>query len=173
VFFPPVAAVAVAGGGGVILVPTLTSGFVVLGTLGVGGILLSQAAEGAGARAPGSGSSGRSSPGPGGGRVPDIPQQPPRPQPRVRHWRLRNIVDNLWHGSTRPDRIGDGTTMAALRNEIRTGRPTQGKFHRAKAQRELRALQRWLDRFGSTSSREDRLAARRLQAELENLLGGP
>ncbi|MGF1661886.1 MAG: PrsW family glutamic-type intramembrane protease [Kineosporiaceae bacterium] len=164
VFFPPVAAVAVAGGG-VILVPTLTSGFVALGTLGVGGILLSQAAEGASTRGRGSGGGG-----PSGGRVPDIPQQPPRPQPRVRHWKLRNIVDNLWHGSTRSDRIGDGTTMAALRNEIRTGRPTQGTFHRDKVERELRALKNWLRQYEKSASEPDVDWARKLRRELESLL---
>lgn len=173
IFFPPVAAIAVAGGG-IVLVPTVTSGFLTLTALGLSGILLSQAVGGAGARGIGSGAGpGRGTrAGPAGDRVPDIPQQPPRPPPRVQHWKLRNIVDNLWHKHDRSDRIGNGTTMDALRNEIRTGRPTQGRFHREKVERELRALKRWLDRFGNTASRQDRLAARKLQAELDNLLGG-
>jgi hypothetical protein len=42
IFFPPVGAVALAEGG-VILIPTITSGFLTLGTLGTAGVVLSQA----------------------------------------------------------------------------------------------------------------------------------
>lgn len=63
VLFPPVGAVALAGGG-VVLVPTITTGFLTLGTLGTAGILLSQAAEPPGSQPSSgqpSGSSGGSS----------------------------------------------------------------------------------------------------------------
>ncbi|MGF1661128.1 MAG: PrsW family glutamic-type intramembrane protease [Kineosporiaceae bacterium] len=169
VFFPPFAAVAVAGGG-VVLVPALSTSFVALGTLGLSGVLLSQAADGASA------SGRRSSPGSAPGRgdpIPDIPQVPPRPKPRVRHWKLRNIVDNLWHHSDRPDRIGDGTTMDALRNEIRTGRSTQRSWHERKAEEALTALTRWWERHRVSASRPDRETAWALIQELRALLRGP
>jgi hypothetical protein len=77
-----------------------------------------------------------------------MPQTPPRPKPQVRDWKLRRIVDNLWKGDRQPNHVGDGTTMDAVRNELRTGRPTEGKYHTEKARTELRALQRWIDRYG-------------------------
>jgi hypothetical protein len=83
---------------------------------------------------------------------------------------LRNIVDNLWHGSDEATRIGDGTTMDALRNEIRTGRPTGGKWHAKKAETELKALNKWLDRYGNKATSTDRGQAYKLRAELQNIL---
>lgn len=164
VFFPPFGAVALAGGG-VVIVPTLTAGFLTLGSLGLAGVMLSQAV---GSTPPTRGGGG----GGGGRSVPDIPQQPPAPKPPVRHWRLRNIVDNLWHGSTRPNRVGNGTTMDAVRNELLTGRPTNGVFHSDKARQAVQALDRWIRQYGPEASRADRLQAHRLRAELLKALGG-
>jgi hypothetical protein len=166
VFFPPsIGLVATTAG---VLVPTIavSSAFATTASLGALGIVLSQAAGNARGTAGTDGGGGGESP------VPDLLQQPPRPKPQVRDWKLRRIVDNLWKGGDNPNHVGDGTTMDAVRNELRTGRPTEGKFHTEKAQNELGALRRWIDRYGSTASRQDRLAAWQLRTELENLLGG-
>jgi len=40
----------------------------------------------------------------------------------VRDWTPRNIVDDLWNGTRNPNHVGDGTTMDAVRNELRTSR---------------------------------------------------
>jgi hypothetical protein len=172
VFFPPsIGLVAVAtAGGATVLVPTVAASgaFTTTAALGVGGIVLSQAAAAGANRAGG----GRSGSGGGSSGVPDMPQKPPARWPQVRHWKLRNIVGNIFKGTRNPDRIGDGTTMDAVRNELRTGRPTEGFFHLEKARTEIRALNRWLERYGPTASREDRLWAWRLRAELQKALRG-
>ncbi len=169
VFFPPSIGLAavVTTTGLEILVPTIavSGAFATTAGLGAMGIVLSQAADNA------SGTGGTSGGG-GGDSVPDLPQQPPRPRPQVRDWKLRRIVDNLWKGTDNPNHVGDGTTMDAVRNELRTGRPTEGRFHTEKAQTELNALERWIKRYGPTASREDTKWAWRLKNELQQLLGG-
>jgi hypothetical protein len=176
VFFPPsFALVAVATEAGMILVPTaaLSGAFVTTAGLGLAGLLLSQAAEqGSGQRSGGSGSSGGSGPRAPDPALPDLPPRPPAPKPQVNHWKLRNIVDQLWKGTKNPNRVGDGTTMDAVRNELRTGRPTGGLFHSGKAREAVNALNNWLQRYGPQVSREDRLWARRLLSELEKALRG-
>ena len=92
--------------------------------------------------------------------------------PQVRDWKLRRIVDNLWKGAENPNHVGDGTTMDAVRNELRTGRPAEGKSHSIKARESIDALQRWDRQFGPRASRQDRLWARRLAYELTQVLGG-
>ena len=109
VFFPPsIGLVATTTG---LLVPTIavSSAFATTASLGALGIVLSQAAGN------NSGTGGTSGGG-GGNSLPDLPQQPPRPRPQVRDWKLRRIVDNLWKGTDNPGHIGDGTTMDAVRN---------------------------------------------------------
>jgi hypothetical protein len=169
VFFPPSIGLAavVTTTGLEVLVPTIAVGGAFATTAGLGamGIVLSQAAGNAGG-------AGGTRGGGSGDSVPDLPQQPPRPRPQVRDWKLRRIVDNLWKGTDNPNHIGDGTTMDAVRNELRTGRPTEGKFHTEKAQTELNALERWIKRYGPTASREDTKWAWRLKNELQQLLGG-
>jgi len=167
IFFPPFGAVALATGG-VVIVPTITTGFVTMGTLGVASILLSQAAG----SVPTPSSGGRGGGGGGGQSSQGIPQAPPRPKPQVRHWRLRRIVDDLWKGTTNPNRVGDGTTMDAVRNEIRTNVPTHGRFHSNKAREAINALDNWLRRYGPEATRTDRLWARQLRQELQRALEG-
>jgi hypothetical protein len=174
VFFPPsigvVAATTTAGT--TILVPTATvsGAFVTTATLGAGSIVLSNAASNAAdAGRPGS---GPGSPGSPGSPVPDIPQKPPAKMPEVRHWKLRRIVDDLYRGTTNSERVGDGTTMDAVRNEIRTGRPTEGRWHSQKARDCITRLDRWLERFGSQATATDREWAYRLRGQLQKALEG-
>jgi hypothetical protein len=162
--FPPFGLM-VTTAGTLVLVPSLTTGFVVTSALGLSGILLAQAVGPGGGGGSGGGSSGGGSSG-----VPDIPRQPPRPKPQVRHHKLRNIVDNLWHGYRSPNRVGDGTTMSAVRNEIRTGRPTGGRFHSQKARESIAALQRWLRDSGPSATRSDRQWAHQLISDLQQAL---
>ncbi|GAB3248875.1 PrsW family glutamic-type intramembrane protease [Kineosporia babensis] len=164
VFFPPSIGLAavVTSAGATVLVPTATmsGAFVTTATLGLAGVMLSQAA---GPGQPGSGNSGG---------VPDLPQKPPAPIPRVRHWRLQNIVKELYKGTTRSNRVGDGTTMDAIRNELRTGRPTGGTFHREKGEVSLNGINRWLRTYERQASSEDVKWARWLKTELQRALKG-
>ena len=157
----------VLGSGATVLVPTaaVSGGFTALSVLGVSGVLLSQAVGNSGG--------GAARPPTGGGRsVPDLPRTAPPAKPAVHHWRLRRIVDDLWRGTANPSRVGGGTTMDAVRNEILTGRPTRGRFHLDKARQSIGRLTDWLDEFGSSASRTDRQWAWRLRAELERASRG-
>ena len=171
-FFPPSIGLVpvITSAGLAILVPsaTMSGAFATTAGLGVGAIVLSQASGGS----DGGAGSGRPSGSGSGQRISDLPQKPPAPRPEVTNWRLRNIVDDLWKGTRSGNRVGDGTTMDAVRNELRTGRPTEGVFHSEKAQQSINALNRWLRNQGPQASREDRLWAWRLRAELQKALRG-
>jgi hypothetical protein len=167
-FFPPSIGLSavVLSTGATVLVPTVTAsgGFAALSLLGLSGVMLSQAVGNSGGGTP--------SPSGTGSAVPDLPPRPPPPKPAVHHWRLRRIVDDVWRGTSNPSRVGDGTTMDAVRNEVATGRPTHGRFHLDKARQTVNRLTNWLDEYGSSASRTDRQWAWRLRAELERALGG-
>jgi hypothetical protein len=132
--------------------------------LGVGGVMLAQAVANSGGAV--------SLPAAGLGSVPDIPRQPAPAKPPVHHGRLRRIVDDLWQGTANPGRVGDGTTMDAVRNEVLTGRPTNGRFHLDKARHAHARLTTWLDEYGSSASRTDRAWAWELRARLQRSLEG-
>jgi len=65
-------------------------------------------------------------------------------KPTVSNERLQNIVNNLYKGQGGQNTVGNGTTMDAVRNEIKTGNPTNGRFHTQKLNESLTALQRRL-----------------------------
>lgn len=91
------------------------------------------------------------------------------PTPQVENPKLKNIVRDLYRGTTSPDRVGTGTTADALRNEKATGDATGGKYHTEKANVYSRALRRVLrDRSLSES---DRRVAQSLYDDLQNALG--
>ena len=85
--------------------------------------------------------------------------------------KLSTVVENLYKNADSPRRVGDGTTMDAIRNEIRTRRPTSGKYHITKGQESLRGLQNWLRR-NPGASEADRSVARNLVDQLHDALGG-
>jgi hypothetical protein len=62
--------------------------------------------------------------------------------------------------------------MDAVRNELLTGRPTSTLYHSNKAREAVRALDTWIRRYGPEATREDRLVAWKLRAELLKALGG-
>jgi len=65
-------------------------------------------------------------------------------KPNVSNGKLKNIINDLYKGQGGRNTIGNGTTMDAVRNEIKTGLPTNGKFHTQKLNDYLNALQRRL-----------------------------
>ena len=93
------------------------------------------------------------------------------PKPQVSSTKLLNYVDNLWKGTTNPNRVGDGTTMDAIRNEIATGVPTGGRMHTIKGQETLNGLNNWLRRNPDAPA-HDRLVAQSLADELTEVLRG-
>lgn len=94
-----------------------------------------------------------------------LPSGPSAGVPSVLNEKLRNIVNNLYKGVTNPKRIGDGTTMDAVRHERATGQPVHGKYHSQKAADSARALTNWLAK-NPNASRPDRIEAQRLLDEL-------
>ncbi|WP_040422169.1 hypothetical protein [Actinopolymorpha alba] len=87
----------------------------------------------------------------------DIPKRPPPPKPNATNPRLKNIIDNLWKHAGKPGTAGDGTTFDALRNELLTGRPSNGIFHMQKAIESMRGLQKIIDN-PSTSAADRQIA---------------
>ena len=81
---------------------------------------------------------------------------------------LKNYVDHLFKGTVNEKRIGDGTTMDAIRAELATGLDTHGKLHITKGSQILRGLERWLRMHPEASS--DRDIASSLVTELKDVL---
>ncbi len=165
-------ALALAGGGVTVSAGAISASAAVNAVAGgtaalASGIWLAEAAQGASGSGSRGGSSGSGS---GSNRVPDIPQQPPAPKPQPKgDDKLRNIVNNLWHKHDSPTRIGDGTTMSAVRNELRTGRPTGTKYHIGKAKQTAKDLGEWL-RKNPGASKHNRNIAENLVRRLNNAL---
>ena len=106
-----------------------------------------------------------------GSMIPDMPQKAPALPPAVVNSKLGNFVTNVYKGTANRRRIGDGTTMDAVRNELVTGRPSGKVFHSVKAQETIDGLQNWL-RLNPTAAPADRDVAKELIQELRNALGG-
>ncbi|WP_328995309.1 hypothetical protein OG394_12065 [Kribbella sp. NBC_01245] len=93
------------------------------------------------------------------------------PTPQVGSTKLQNLVDNLYTGTTNPNRVGNGTTMDAILNEIAMGVPTRGRMHMTKGKETLSGLKNWLRR-NPDAAYYDRLVAQSLTDELSLVLRG-
>lgn len=93
----------------------------------------------------------------------------PRSVPGVDDPKLTNYISNLFKGVTRPDRVGDGTTMDAIRHELATGEAVHHRRHITKGRETLRGLESWL-RTHQDASRQDRRVAEDLINELQEAL---
>lgn len=99
-----------------------------------------------------------------------LPKKEPAVKPKVGDAKLSNIIDDLYKGVKNRDRVGDGTTADAVRNERLTGQPTHGFWHTKKAEDSLRGLENWLRR-NPHASPSDRAIAEREIANLRDALG--
>ena len=77
-------------------------------------------------------------------------------KPTAENEKLNNIIDNLYHGSKNPS-VGNGTTMDAIRNEILTHKPTNGKWHFKKGQESISGLSKLIN-SGNLSSSDEKIA---------------
>ena len=93
------------------------------------------------------------------------------PTPKVSSTKLQNLINNLYKGTTNPNRIGNGTTMDAIRHELATGVPTAGRMHTIKGQETLNGLRNWLQR-NKDADYYDRLVAQSFAHELSLVLRG-
>jgi hypothetical protein len=105
-----------------------------------------------------------------GKQVADLPPRLPKPKPSAGSSKLQNIVDDIWKHAGRPGSKGDGTTFDALRNEIRTGKPSAGKFHYQKAADLMSGLQKVI--ADPATSAADRQLARDLLEQFSDAWKG-
>ena len=88
--------------------------------------------------------------------------------PSVLDPELKGLVDDLYKpGAT----VGSGSTAAAVREEARTGLPVGGRWHAAKAQQYIKALEDWLQKHPIAAS-GDRAAAENIVKDMKNALSG-
>ena len=98
-----------------------------------------------------------------------VGRTPGRPRPHVEDQKLGNYVDQLFKGVDNPGRTGDGTTMDAIRDELRTGETVHNRRHIIKGEETLRGLERWL-RQNLNASTSDRAIARQLADDIREAL---
>ncbi|WP_259460478.1 Hint domain-containing protein, partial [Propionibacterium australiense] len=98
------------------------------------------------------------------------PKKEVLPTPSVQSSKLQNIVNNLYKGTTNPKRIGNGTTMDAIRHELETGGAVHGRTHSIKGQESIRGLEKWLNK-NPNADWHDRLVAQSLVDDLKSALG--
>ena len=92
-------------------------------------------------------------------------------RPTVEDSGLNNLVSDLYHGEGSPRQIGTGSTADAVRNELRTGLPTEGTWHMQKAEQYVVALNRWVANHPDAAA-SDITAARLLLQDLTDALEG-
>jgi hypothetical protein len=89
-------------------------------------------------------------------------------KPIVSDKALSSIVNKLYRPNAK---VGSGSTAAAVRQELITGRSVGRAFHSQKATDSIVELQRWLGR-NPTASAADRAAAENLIIDMKNALRG-
>ena len=90
--------------------------------------------------------------------------------PQVADAKLGNIVRDLYKGAKMPNPIGTGSTADAIRSELATGLPTEGRFHSQKGTEYIKALDNWLAK-NPNALHYDRMTAESLKKDLANALG--
>lgn len=91
--------------------------------------------------------------------------------PKVGNPKLQNIINDLYRGTTNPNRVGTGTTADAIRHELATGQAVGGRFHIQKGTEYARALENWL-RANPNAPYRDRVVAQSVLDDLRSALGG-
>lgn len=102
---------------------------------------------------------------------PGVTPKPPAVKPVVSDAKLKNIVDDMYKGVNNANRTGDGTTADAVRNELQTLEPTEGKWHLTKAVDYQRGLVKWLNDRNNTNPADRAVAIRELRNLMDALAG--
>lgn len=89
-------------------------------------------------------------------------------KPDVSNPKLSRMVEDLYKGQKMKKIIGNGTTMAAIREEKRTRKPVGGVFHTTKGTEYKQGLQNLLD--GRTLDELDTSVVNALISDLEDAL---
>ena len=80
---------------------------------------------------------------------------------------LKNTIKELYHSGSK---IGDGSTAAAIRHELKTGVLVGGKSHITKGKERLKNLERIL--INKKLNQKDYKIAQKLYNDLKKALGG-
>ena len=91
-------------------------------------------------------------------------------KPTVSNSKLQSAIDDLYSGQGSKGQIGNGTMMDAVRNEIKTGNPTKGKYHSEKARSSIKNLEKQLS-SGKLDKQEKKIV-RELVKDLRSALSG-
>ncbi|MFI5776013.1 hypothetical protein [Nocardia sp. NPDC051570] len=97
---------------------------------------------------------------------PGLPKKPSPVKPTAKDPKLQNLINNLYKGANSEDRVGDGTTADAVRNELQTLQQTGNHWHLVKAMETQRSLANWLMNRANTDPADRAVAI----AELKNLM---
>lgn len=81
--------------------------------------------------------------------------------------KLKNIIKELYHPGSK---IGDGSTAAAIKHELKTGELVGGKSHITKGKERLKNLENILN--NKNLNIKDRKIAQKLYKDLKKALGG-
>ncbi len=109
--------------------------------------------------------------GEGSGPPPGVTPKPPAVKPTVNDPKLQNILNDMYRGANNTNRVGDGTTADAVRNELATLEPTEGKWHLTKAVDYQRGLAKWLMDKNNIDPTDRAVAIRELQNLMDALAG--
>lgn len=102
-------------------------------------------------------------------KIPDIPKRKPPVKPKVSNRKLQNIINDLWKHAGKKGTAGDGTTFDAIRNELLTGRASNGIWHLKKGAQIMNGLRGLLRKTGRDAlSPEERKIAQDLFNELRD-----
>lgn len=89
-------------------------------------------------------------------------------KPATKDPKLSHLMDEMWRDNAK---IGNGSTAAAVRHELATGKPVGGAFHSQKARDMIRSLEKWL-RNNPEATPGDRAAAENVIKDLRDALAG-
>ena len=91
-------------------------------------------------------------------------------KPAVSDPKMRHILDELYSGQGKKGQIGSGSMMDAVRRELKTGKPTGGRYHSKKARLLVDDLKKCIS--SGRLSKDDKATARALVEELKKSLSG-
>ena len=91
-------------------------------------------------------------------------------KPKVSDVKTQELIDDIYSGQRKKNKVGSGTMMDAVRNELKTGKPTEGKFHSTKARYTITALNGRLS--SGKLSKEDKTVVRAITKDLKAALSG-
>ena len=91
-------------------------------------------------------------------------------KPVISDTNMQDVVNEIYKGQGQKGQIGNGSMMDAIRNEIKTGKSTKGKFHSTKGRNTIVELKKHIA-SGKLNAR-DKTVARALVDDIKKALSG-